>query len=383
MSAPQPYACRPEESRGRLVAEPPSAMRSDFQRDRDRIIHASAFRRLQYKTQVFVFHEGDYYRTRLTHSIEVAQIARSIARALGLNEDLAEAVALAHDLGHTPFGHAGEEALDEVMQPFGGFDHNEQAFRILTELERHYAAFDGLNLTWETLEGVVKHNGPVERPRPSVVAFCASFDLELDTHASAEAQVAALADDIAYNNHDLADGLRAGLFTVAELAKLPLVGPTFQTVERLHPGLESGRLRHEAVRRLVNAMVEDLLGETRRRLGEVKPADAAALRRAGRPVVAFSAPMQANEKAIKAFLMKRMYRHHRVNRMIAKARRVVQELFAGYMSQPQCLPEEWRIRVEPVSGADRARLVADYIAGMTDRYALEEHAKLFDLYART
>ena len=383
MSGLQPYACRPEESRGRLVAEQGSAMRSDFQRDRDRIIHSSAFRRLQYKTQVFVFHEGDYYRTRLTHSIEVAQIARSIARALGLNEDLAEAVALAHDLGHTPFGHAGEEALDAVMQPYGGFDHNEQAFRILTELERHYAGFDGLNLTWETLEGVVKHNGPVKAARPSIAAFCRGFDLELETHASAEAQVAALADDIAYNNHDLADGLRAGLFGVADLAGLPLVGPTFQAVERQHPGLEPGRLRHEAVRRQINAMVEDLLAETRRRLGELRPASAAALRRAGRPVVAFSAPLQASEKAIQAFLFKRMYRHHRVNRMIAKARRVVQELFAGYMSQPQCLPEEWRRGAEPVEGPRRARLVADYIAGMTDRYALEEHAKLFDLYART
>ena len=383
MSGPQPYACRPEESRGRLVAEQGSSMRSDFQRDRDRIIHSSAFRRLQYKTQVFVFHEGDYYRTRLTHSIEVAQIARSIARALGLNEDLAEAVALAHDLGHTPFGHAGEDALDAVMQPYGGFDHNEQAFRILTELERHYAGFDGLNLTWETLEGVVKHNGPVKAARPSIAAFCRRFDLELDTHASAEAQVAALADDIAYNNHDLADGLRAGLFAVHDLAQLPLVGPTFAAVERQHPGLEPGRLRHEAVRRLINLMVEDLLAETRRRLGEARPATAAALRRAGRPMVAFSAPLQASEKAIKAFLFKRMYRHHRVNRMIAKARRVVQELFHGYMSQPQCLPEEWRRGAEPVEGPQRARLVADYIAGMTDRYALEEHAKLFDLYART
>jgi len=381
--APQPHACRPEASRGRLVAEPASPMRSDFQRDRDRIVHSGAFRRLQYKTQVFVFHEGDYYRTRLTHSIEVAQIARTLARALGLDEDLAEAVALAHDLGHTPFGHAGEEALDEVMQPFGGFDHNEQTFRILTALERRYAAFDGLNLTWETLEGVVKHNGPVAQPRPYLAAFCRRFDLEIDTHASAEAQVAAIADDIAYNNHDLADGLRAGLFAIEDLAGLPLVGETFARVAAEHPGIDRSRLRHESVRRLINAMVEDVLTETRRRLAEARPRDAAALRRLGRPTVTFSAGLATEEKEIRRFLFRRMYRHHRVNRMIGKARRVVQELFAAYISAPQSLPEEWRDRAEPAGEAERARLVADYIAGMTDRYALEEHAKLFDPYART
>jgi dGTPase len=377
------YACRPGESRGRLVAEAASAMRSDFQRDRDRIVHCGAFRRLQYKTQVFVFHEGDYYRTRLTHSIEVAQIARTLARALALDEDLAEAVALAHDLGHTPFGHAGEEALDEVMAPFGGFDHNEQTFRILTQLEQRYAAFDGLNLTWETLEGVVKHNGPVAAPRPYLADFCRRCDLELDSHASAEAQVAALADDIAYNNHDLADGLRAGLFALEDLEPLPLVGGTFQAVAAAHPGIDRSRLRHEAIRRLINAMVEDVLGETRRRLSQAGPRDATAVRRLGRPVVAFSAALAAQEKEIRRFLFRRMYRHHRVNRMIGKARRVVQELFAAYTSAPQSLPEEWRDRAEPAGEAERARLVADYIAGMTDRYALEEHAKLFDPYART
>jgi dGTPase len=377
------YACRPGESRGRLVAEAASAMRSDFQRDRDRIVHCGAFRRLQYKTQVFVFHEGDYYRTRLTHSIEVAQIARTLARALGLDEDLAEAVALAHDLGHTPFGHAGEEALDEVMAPYGGFDHNEQTFRILTELERRYVAFDGLNLTWETLEGVVKHNGPVAAPRPYLAAFSRRWDLELDSHASAEAQVAALADDIAYNNHDLADGLRAGLFALEDLDPLPLVGDTFRAVAREHPEADRSRLRHESIRRLINAMVEDVLAETRRRLAEARPGDCAAVRRLGRPVVAFSAELAAQEKEIRRFLIRRMYRHHRVNRMIGKARRVVQELFAAYISAPQSLPEEWRDRAEPAGEAERARLVADYIAGMTDRYALEEHAKLFDPYART
>ncbi|HKY95532.1 MAG TPA: deoxyguanosinetriphosphate triphosphohydrolase [Kiloniellales bacterium] len=381
--APQPHACRPEESRGRLVPEPASAMRSDFQRDRDRIVHCGAFRRLQYKTQVFVFHEGDYYRTRLTHSIEVAQIARTLARALGLDEDLAEAVALAHDLGHTPFGHAGEEALDEVMAPYGGFDHNEQTFRILTALERRYASFDGLNLTWETLEGVVKHNGPVGKPRPYLADFCRRFDLELATHASAEAQVAALADDIAYNNHDLADGLRAGLFAIEDLAGLPLVGATFARVAQDFPGIDGSRQRHESIRRLINTMVEDVLGETHRRLAASRPKDAAALRRLGQPVVAFSAPLAAQEKEIRRFLFRRMYRHHRVNRMIGKARRVVQELFAAYISAPQSLPEEWRDRAEPAGEAERARLVADYIAGMTDRYALEEHAKLFDPYART
>ncbi len=384
-----PYACHAEASRGRLNPEPESPTRSCFQRDRDRLIHSTAFRRLKYKTQVFVYHEGDHYRTRLTHSIEVAQIARSIARALNLNEDLAEALALAHDLGHTPFGHNGERALDSAMQPFGGFDHNEQTFRILTHLERRYAGFDGLNLTWETLEGTVKHNGPLlgggrsaaAVPR-SITEFCAKWDLELDSQPSAEAQVAALADDIAYNNHDIDDGLRAGLFALADLDDVPQVGPMFREVAEAYPGIAEGRLIHESVRRLIDRMVNDLLAETRKRLDRAKPADATALRRLAAPVVAFSEAMRENDRALKTFLFQRMYRHYLVNRMSAKAERVVTELFEQYLRAPDCLPGEWRAQAAEPDSPATARVVADYIAGMTDRYALEEHRKLFDIYAK-
>ena len=387
-SAAVPYACHPEASRGRRWAEAESPGRSCFQRDRDRIIHSGAFRRLKYKTQVFVYHEGDYYRTRLTHSIEVAQIARSIARSLGLNEDLAEALALAHDLGHTPFGHASEEALDAAMAPFGGFDHNEQTFRILTQLEHRYAEFDGLNLTWETLEGTVKHNGPLiagpeDRVPATIAAFSADFDLALELYPSAEAQVAALSDDIAYNNHDIDDGLRAGLFEIDDLRALPLVGPVFEEVMGRYPGLERGRLIHEAVRRLINHMVNDLVDESRRRLAEAAPTDADAVRAWGAPLVAFSDAMRENDRALKAFLFERMYRHYRVNRMTEKTRRVVDELFRAYREAPTCLPDEWQALIRPDEEAAGARVIADYIAGMTDRYALEEHQKLFDSLART
>lgn len=373
------YACQAADSRGRAQPEPESPTRSCFQRDRDRVIHSVAFRRLKHKTQVFVYHEGDHYRTRLTHSIEVAQIARSISRALGLDEDLAEAVALAHDLGHTPFGHAGEEALDEAMAPYGGFDHNEQTFRILTTLERRYAEFDGLNLTWETLEGVVKHNGPLgpaaDVPR-SIADFCHTFDLEVDTHAGAEAQVAALADDIAYNNHDVDDGLRAGLFAVRDLDDVPLVGSMFDQVAARYPGLDEPRLIHESVRRLIDHMVNDLLAETRQRLATLAPRRAQDIRAAGAPVVAFSERMRDNDRALKAFLFARMYRHDRVVHMIAAARGVVQELFDLYMSDPGRMPAEWQADVANRDDVSRARVVADYIAGMTDRFALVEHHRL-------
>jgi dGTPase len=398
MSAPPELfsACAsyPAESRGRLVREPESPTRTAFQRDRDRIIHSGAFRRLKHKTQVFVYHEGDYYRTRLTHSIEVAQIARSISRALGLNEDLAEALALAHDLGHPPFGHAGEEALDSAMSPYGGFDHNEQTFRVVTLLERRYAEFDGLNLTWECLEGVVKHNGPLRgpavveryrnRPVPATIAdYCAQKqDLELETWPGPEAQVAALADDIAYNNHDIDDGLRAGLFLVMDLMAVPLVGPVFEALMQRYPGLESGRLIHEAIRRLIDLMVSDLLDETRRRLREAGVRSAAEIRRLGRPVVAFSGAMRENDRALKGFLFERMYRHHKVNRMTSKARRVVRDLFELYMREPECLPADWRAQLDPADKRRSARVVADYIAGMTDRFALDEHQRLFDSYTR-
>ncbi|TXL73611.1 deoxyguanosinetriphosphate triphosphohydrolase [Vineibacter terrae] len=382
------YATNPHASRGRLHAEAVSTTRSPYQRDRDRVIHSTAFRRLKHKTQVFVYHEGDHHRTRLTHTLEVAQIARSICRTLALDEDLAEALALAHDLGHTPFGHAGEDALDAAMKPFGGFDHNAQTLRILTKLEHRYADFDGLNLTWETLEGAVKHNGPLLKPGvtaadlpAAIVEFSGEWDLELDTWAGPEAQVAAISDDIAYNNHDIDDGLRAGLFHVEDLLPLPLVGDIIRGVRQRYPGLEQGRLIHETVRRLINVMVEDVVAETRRRLQAAAPASVDAVRRLGGPVVAFSATLARDNDALKDFLFQRMYRHWRVNRMTSRARRVVADLFSLLFREPECLPDEWGSRARTQDERGRARVVADYIAGMTDNYALDEHRRLFDLYA--
>ena len=363
-------------------------MRSVFQRDRDRIIHSTAFRRLKHKTQVFVHHEGDHYRTRLTHSIEVAQIARSIARALGLDEDLAEAVALAHDLGHPPFGHAGEEALDEAMAPFGGFDHNEQTFRILVSLERRYAEFDGLNLTWECLEAIAKHNGPLEGPGAgakarargvpaSIARYSAEAqDLELAGWPGAEAQVAALADDIAYNNHDIDDGLRAGLFPLEDLASVPLTGEVIGIVSARYPGLEPTRLIHESVRRLIDRMVSDLIEETRRRLDGAKPQSVDDIRRLGGPVVAFSDAMRDKERALKRFLFTRMYRHERVMGAAGEAKQVVRRLFDAYIAEPELLPAEWRSNAPAAHAPETARLVADYIAGMTDLYAFDAYRRL-------
>ncbi|MBM3622503.1 MAG: deoxyguanosinetriphosphate triphosphohydrolase [Alphaproteobacteria bacterium] len=381
------WATQPGKTRGRLHREPETATRSPFQRDRDRIIHSTAFRRLKHKTQVFVNHEGDHYRTRLTHSLEVAQIARSIARTLALDEDLAEALALAHDLGHTPFGHSGEEALDAAMKDHGGFDHNAQTLRILTKLEHRYAEFDGLNLTWETLEGAVKHNGPLlaggktlaDLPA-AIVEFSGDWDLDLATYAGPEAQVASLSDDIAYNNHDIDDGLRAGLFAIEDLLPLPLVGDMFKEVRRRYPAIEEARLTHEAIRRLINVMVEDVVGETRRRLAEAAPRDVQDIRHLGRPVVAFSPTIAAANTAVREFLYARMYFHWRVHRMKAKASRVVGDLFGLLFADPRCLPDEWRVRALEHDQRGRARVVADYIAGMTDNYALEEHRRLFDPY---
>ncbi len=372
------YAADPAFSRGRLYPEDESAYRSCFQRDRDRIIHSSAFRRLKHKTQVFVEHEGDYFRTRLTHSIEVAQVARTISGALGLNPELTEAVALAHDLGHTPFGHSGEEALDALMAPHGGFDHNAQALRIVTLLERHYADFDGLNLTWETLEGIAKHNGPVTGPLPWALAeYNARHDLELHSHAGAEAQVAALSDDIAYNNHDLHDGLRAALFTDDDIAGLPIVGPAFEEVDRLWPGLDRYRRRHEALRRVFGVMVADVIETSRRHLAAAAPESAAALRALDRPVIRFSDQLRADLREIRAFLFKRMYRAPRVVEMRARVTRVVEELFPFYQRHPEHLPERWQHDVAAARDETAlARLVCDYIAGMTDRFALQEHARL-------
>ncbi len=386
-----PFACHPSRSRGRLYPEPESKTRDCFQRDRDRIIHSAAFRRLQYKTQVFVNHEGDFFRTRLTHSLEVSQIARSVCRCLDLNEDLAEALALAHDLGHPPFGHAGEDALKEMMEDYGGFDHNAQSLRVVTRLEESYVAFKGINLTWETLEGVVKHNGPLEgpnarsnKPLPKAIReYVAGHDLELGTYAGAEAQVAAISDDIAYNNHDIDDGLRAGLFTVADLADVPLVGPIFADVKKRHPDIDAKLQIHAAVRDLIGEMVRDLLDETGRRLNDAKPKTPDDVRRLAQPVAGFSDKMRDNDKALKRFLFDNMYRHYKLNRMTSKARRVVKDLFGLLIQEPECLPTDWRKKANGAKSVETAEAVADYIGGLTDRAALDEHRRLFDLQART
>jgi dGTPase len=383
-----PFAADPLTSRGRRFPEPESRSRNDFRRDCDRIIHSAAFRRLAHKTQVFVYHEGDHYRTRLTHTLEVVQIARSLARALGLDEDLAECLALAHDLGHSPFGHAGERALDACAAAFGGFDHNAQALRLVTDLERRYAHFDGLNLTWETLEGLVKHNGPLlTREGKPTARYAAhgvpgpilSYDkvqpLELSSFASAEAQVAAIADDIAYDAHDIDDGLRAELFTLEDIAAVPLIGEIVAGIDAQSPDLEPQRRVHELVRRVITRMIEEVTSESLKRLAALMPQSAADVRAASDAVIAFSPAMAAADKAIKGFLYPRMYRSDRVMLVMGEAEQVVRDLYAHFAAHPDDLPAEWGegLRDE----ATRARRIADYIAGMTDRYALVEHARLF------
>jgi len=386
-----PYASAPGRSRGRLHPEPVSATRNAFRRDCDRIIHATAFRRLAHKTQVFVFHEGDHFRTRLTHTLEVAQVARSLARALGLDEDLAEALALAHDLGHPPFGHAGERALDRCLAACGGFDHNAQTLRVVTALEKRYPTFDGLNLSWETLEGLVKHNGPLtladgspigpyrERGLPHAIALHGrTQDLELWSFASAEAQIAAIADDIAYDAHDIDDGLRAGLFALEDLAEVPLIRDILRQIRKEHPTLDPSRLVHELVRRLITQMIEDVIAETDARLRALAPRSADDVRHAAHPVGAFSPAMAEADRAIKGFLYPRMYRHDRIMRIMGDAERLVCALFARYLDRPDDLPAEWAQIVDGGDAAARLRHIADFIAGMTDRYALMEHARLFD-----
>jgi dGTPase len=379
-----PWAVDPAVTRGRRYPEAVSATRSPFARDRDRIIHTSAFRRLKEKSQVFVAHEGDYFRTRLTHSLEVAQIARSLAVALGLDSDLAEAIALGHDLGHPPFGHAGEDELERAMAGFGGFDHNVQTFSVLTRLERRYPRFEGLNLSWETLEGVVKHNGPVtamiDRPAwGEIVRYDAEFNLRLDSWPSAEAQAAAISDDIAYNNHDVDDGLDAQLFSLADLADVPLIGPVLAGVMADYPDLDPRLTRLEAVRRMIGEMVADVLAETRRRATESGVASADEVRALDWPLVTFSEGMAEDLARLRAFLYERMYRHWRVNRTRSQARRILGEMFTLYMSEPEILPPEWHGRQAGLEEAGRARVVCDYIAGMTDRYAIDEHRRLFTL----
>ncbi len=388
-SARAPFATDPAGSRGRRHPEPPSAHRSAFRRDCDRIIHSSAFRRLAYKTQVFVFHEGDHFRTRLTHTLEVAQIARSLARALGLDEDLAEACALGHDLGHPPFGHAGERALDECLAAYGGFDHNAQTLHVVTALEKRYAAFDGLNLSWETLEGLVKHNGPLtdgdgrpaarhaQRGLPRVIAeYSRVHDLELWSHPSLEAQAGAIADDIAYDAHDIDDGLRADMFSLADLAGLPVIDDLLLEIEAAHPRLDPARRAHELIRRLITRMIEDVVAQSRRLVVELEPESVDEVRAAGRPLVTFSAAMADADRAIKGFLRPRLYRHARIARIMGEAEEVVRRLFRRFMETPTDLPPEW---IAGRDAADRTALalrIADYIAGMTDRYAITEHARL-------
>ena len=384
-----PYAADPARAPGRLMPEPASATRTEFQRDRDRIVHSTAFRRLAHKTQVFVDHEGDHSRTRLTHTIEVAQIARAIARALRLDDDLAEAVALGHDLGHTPFGHTGEDALDACMADYGGFDHNSHALRIVTELERRYAEFDGLNLTQPTLAGLVKHNGPLldasgaptERyRRRGVPAAILRYDrlqsLDLGLCASLEAQAAAIADDIAYDAHDIDDGLRAGLFTLAEMrAAAPFVAELLGEIDDRYPGLEEARVIHELSRRVITRFIEDAIGESRRRIAEAKADCPQAVATAGRSLVGHSAAIEAADRDVKTFLFARMYRHPSVLAVRDKADAIVRRLFRAYMADPSAMPRDWAAKAER---GERARAVADYIAGMTDRFAIHENARLFD-----
>ena len=379
-----PYAARAHETRGRLHAEPESARRTPFQRDRDRVIHSVAFRRLKHKTQVFIYHEGDHYRTRLTHSIEVGQVSRSLARSLQLDEDLAECVALAHDLGHPPFGHTGEDVLQECMARFDGFDHNAQTLRLLTKLERRHGAFEGLNLTWETLEGVVKHNGPLtgagKKDLPAaIVEYAKSHDLWLDSYASLEAQVAAISDDIAYNNHDVDDGLRAGLFSFDQARDLPLVGEALHKVTSLYPDAPRVVLIAEAVSHLIGVMVDDVLHETRRKLSEVSPADADGVRRAGRQLVDFSPELKKELTELRGFLFENVYRHYKVNRARSQAKRILRALFELFYNEPETLPPEWALRCRETSDARKARVICDYIAGMTDRYAIVEYERLFNL----
>jgi dGTPase len=379
--APAAYAASAITSRGRFHDESECSTRSPFQRDRDRVLHSTAFRRLTYKTQVFLPHEGDHYRTRLTHSLEVAQIARTIARQLRLDEDLAETIALAHDLGHSPFGHAGERALDTAMKGFGGFDHNAQSLRLVTTLERKYLSFDGLNLTWETLEGLAKHNGPVPVTAP-VAKVVRAIDqwrsLALDRWASAEAQVASLADDIAYLSHDVDDGLRAGLLSVAGLSDVSLAGPIAREVLTLAQGAEAGRAIYEVTRRMITAMVADIVDESRRRFARLNPASPDDIRGAGRATIAFSEPMTRDMSLLKSFLFEAVYHNRRVLGVMERAEQIVRDLFGRYNSDNGAsLPEGWRDVFTKLDASGQARLACDFLAGQTDRYALAEHRRLF------
>lgn len=388
-----PYASRASESRGRLHKEPPSKTRGDFERDRDRIIHSMAFRRLKFKTQVFVYHEGDHYRSRLSHSIEVAQVARSLARLLKVDEDLAEVCALAHDLGHTPFAHVGEDALKECMEPYGGFDHNDQTLRVVTKLEKKYPGFDGLNLTWESLEGLVKHGGPVIKKgdkkkhkfEVTLEELRHKTDLMLDSYASLEAQIAGISDDIAYNSHDIDDGLSSGVFTIEALEQVSWVGDIIRAKRKAHPRIDAYRLTQETIRDVMGTYVLDVLAETKKRLAALNPKTADDIRNAGRPMVVMSDEMRKKDRVLREFLWANFYLSPQVSRVRIKVFACVQELFSCFMQNVRCLPVEWRDQaISPPKGWDKetwhARTVADYIASMTDRRALLEHKELFDTY---
>ena len=380
------FACRPDQSRGRAHDEPESPTRTPFQRDRDRIIHCSAFRRLKYKTQVFVYHEGDHYRTRLSHTIEVSQIARSLARALLVNEDLAEAIALAHDLGHPPFSHIGEDYLQQCMEDYGGFEHNDQSLRVVTKLERRYPHWHGLNLSWEAVEGIIKHNGPITaNPLPATLKEVSQkTDHKLATFAPIEAQAAAWADDIAYNNHDVEDGLKAGFFELEELRELSLLGRIIDDVRKTYPDIGPNILIHEVIREMIGTMVGDVLEESRRRLDKFNPQSPDDIRKAKKPVVAFSREMAKNVKEMRKFLFERMYRHYTIDRIRLKVEQIIPEMFNAFMTYPNVLPSHWQDRLVEAGGdkdqKKKARLVTDYIAGMTDRFALREHERMFELH---
>ena len=378
------YASQASKTRGRHITKMASHdhMRSVFQRDRDRIIHSSAFRKMKYKTQVFIYHEGDYFRTRLTHSLEVSQIARTICRQLCLDEDLAEAIALAHDLGHTPFGHAGETALDQMMQDYGGFDHNEQTIRVITMLEQCYAGFDGLDLTWETIEGVIKHNGPIhQNSRPTIAALDKVIQLGLDSYPSLEAQIANIADDIAYLAHDCDDGIRAGLLDPEQMLELPLAGTVLHKLKQDHGELKTSRLVHELTRNLIKMAVNDLLVETTRRINALNPKQAEDIRTADHQIAGFSPAMRDDLSQLRKFLFQHVWRHYKVNRMTSKAKRVIREMFALFMEETNTLPEEWQYldqqHLNTIDIKAKARHIADYIASMTDRFAVMEHDRLF------
>ncbi|MDX8391599.1 MAG: deoxyguanosinetriphosphate triphosphohydrolase [Mariprofundaceae bacterium] len=373
------YACRSSQSRGRRFVETDAPTRSHFQRDRDRIIHCTAFRRLEYKTQVFVNHEGDHYRTRLTHSIEVAQIARSICRAMHLNEDLAEGVALAHDLGHTPFGHSGQDALNDMMKAYGGFEHNRQSLRIVEKLEQRYATFDGLNLSYEMREGIVKHASPHDLPKNADLAeYC------LDEQATLEAQLGNLADEIAYNNHDVDDGFRAGILSLEKLCEVPLFAMHYeQVMDEMHD-ISTRQAVHETIRRMINYLIMDAIEESASRISTQNIDSLESVRQCAMPLIAFSRKTRHMNAELKRFLFRDMYHHYRVVRMATKAGRVIQDLFSAYMKNPAMLPPSAAEHLQEAKNeAKKARVIADYIAGMTDRYALDEHSRLFDVHART